>query len=485
MKHRHTKHRHTERPGIKRRFVHIIGIVAAVTLVGLAPTLQASLAGRIDRIIQSKAQRGNRFSIHVVHAETGRTLYAHQETTPRIPASNMKLIATAAALHYLGADYEYKTEVALLDDSLAVIGYGDPLLGDERIDPRHGRQPGWIFDDIVAALKEHGITTLQDIYVDGTFFDRQRIRPSWPADQLNRWYCAEISGLNYNDNCIRIEVRNRGSHTVVELDPPTRYVTVVNQVKATSRGASAVEALRTSRPNRVIVRGTCRTDQGFWLAIEDPTAFFGVLLYERLRAAGITIRGKLAEKYVRHDKRRRVIRTYPTPIRDVLERSNKNSLQVAAECLVKTISAENTVGRINGEWPHGLKLIERYLAGLGIPSDQVHLDDGSGMSRENRLTATAVTAVLLDRHRADDWPVFRESLAVGGVDGTLDDYFREPPYKGKIRGKTGYLSGVRSLSGYAETPNGTVIFSILTEYSRTSTWPAIRDIAKAVFDEAK
>ena len=468
---------------MRRRWAQMI-TVAVLAVVCWTPPLHASLAGRIERILQSTAQRENQFGIHVVDAETGRALYAHAETTPRIPASNMKLIATAAALHYLGPDYTFKTEVALLDGALVVIGYGDPLLGDERIDPRHGRPPGWVFDDIVGALKDRGITTLPDVFVDGTFFDRQRIRPSWPPDQLNRWYCAEISGLNYNNNCIRVEVHNKGSTTVVNLDPPTRYVTVVNQVKPTSRGASAVEGLRTDQPNRVIVRGVCRKSEGFWLAIEDPTAFFGVLLYERLQAAGIRVEGKLAEKYLRHDKRLEVLRTYPTPIREVLERSNKNSLQVAAECLVKTISAENTIGRINGEWPHGLRLIGRYLEGLGVPAEEFHLDDGCGMSRLNRLSPATVTAVLLDRYRSEDWPVFRDSLAVGGVDGTLDGYFREEPYKGRIRGKTGYLDGVRSLSGYAETPRGMVVFSILTEYPRTSTYAAIRDIVKAIFDEA-
>jgi D-alanyl-D-alanine carboxypeptidase/D-alanyl-D-alanine-endopeptidase (penicillin-binding protein 4) len=111
------------------------------------------------------------------------------------------------------------------------------------------------------------------------------------------------------------------------------------------------------------------------------------------------------------------------------------------------------------------------------------LDDGSGLSRENRLTTNAITKVLLDLYRSENWDLFRASLAVGGEEGTIDKYFNEARYRGKIVGKTGYISGVRSLSGVCLTSNGPYVFSILSNGPKGLSRDGINDIAKAIIDE--
>jgi D-alanyl-D-alanine carboxypeptidase/D-alanyl-D-alanine-endopeptidase (penicillin-binding protein 4) len=169
----------------------------------------------------------------------------------------------------------------------------------------------------------------------------------------------------------------------------------------------------------------------------------------------------------------------------VLPRCNKDSLNLAAEAFVKTISAENTTGRINGEWHHGHVLIGRYLNTLGVPDAEFTLDDGSGLSPKNKLTANALSKVLLSMYKSDKWKLYKASLAVGGVDGTLDGRFTESKYKGKIVGKSGYISGVRTLSGVATTPRGDYIFSILTRGGDVRTRQAINDIAEAIIDNIK
>ncbi|MBN1816996.1 MAG: D-alanyl-D-alanine carboxypeptidase/D-alanyl-D-alanine-endopeptidase [Sedimentisphaerales bacterium] len=460
-------------------------VFAALTGLSFAPDAQGSLTDRIRAITESARQRNTQFGIHIIHAESGRTVYTRNAEIPMIPASNMKAVVSAAALHYLGADYRFTTQIGLLDGSLAVIGYGDPLLGDEKTDLKRGRRIGWIFDDIMTALNERGISAVKHVYVDGTFFDDHPVCDNWPADQLNRWYCAEISGLNFNNNCVRMVVERSNSAIRVQTEPRTQFLTIINQVTAINSGSSAVEALRTTIPNKIIVRGKCRQGAGFDLAIEGPTAFFGVLLYERLRQEGIAITGNLAEKYIRHEKELEVIRTYQTPIKDVLDRCNKNSLGMAAECLVKTISAENTVGRVNGDWEHGLDLIGKYLKTLDISPSEFKLDDGSGLSRENRLSPRVLTTVLLQEYKSQHWPVYRSSLAIGGIDGTIKDYFQNPQYQGRIIGKTGYIDGVRSFSGYCFTGSGAFIFSILTENGNQYTRVDINSIAEAIVDEAQ
>ena len=177
-----------------------------------------------------------------------------------------------------------------------------------------------------------------------------------------------------------------------------------------------------------------------------------------------------------------VLREYQTGLGDCLARSNKNSLQLAAECLLKTISAKGIKGGGKGSWEQGRELVSRYLVEIGINDSEFHIDDGSGLSRANRLSANSITQVLLDVQRSGNWEFYKKSLAVGGVDGTIKKYFSEPKYKGRICGKTGFIDGVKSFSGACRTESGVYLFSILSNKSNGLTRGAINDIAKAIVD---
>ncbi|MHC4748673.1 MAG: D-alanyl-D-alanine carboxypeptidase, partial [Planctomycetota bacterium] len=193
--------------------------IAAVFTLCLCSFVKADLAKRIDDIISESLQKRVRFSIHIIDADSGSTVYDHDARELMIPASNMKIIVTAAALEYLGPDYEFKTKVGLCDDTLVVIGSGDPLLGDEKTDAGYGREPGWIFKDIAHTLKRKGIEAVEGIVVDSSIFDNQRVHPSWPAKDLNKWYACEVSGLNFNDNCVKISTKNIGGKIDVFIEP--------------------------------------------------------------------------------------------------------------------------------------------------------------------------------------------------------------------------------------------------------------------------
>jgi D-alanyl-D-alanine carboxypeptidase/D-alanyl-D-alanine-endopeptidase (penicillin-binding protein 4) len=456
-------------------------IVLAVFCI-VSPVLQASLAGRINSVVNSSSQKKVEFGIKVLDPTTGKTLYARNSQTPMIPASNMKIVASAAALERLGPDYKFTTRVGMLGNTLVVIGGGDPLFGDESTDARNDRKPGWVFGDIIAGIKALGITELDGIIIDSTFFDDNRVPETWPRDQLNRYYACETSGLNYNGNCIKLNVKRSGSSVKVSLDPATHYVKIVNQIKTSSR-TNAVGAYRTTTPNELIVKGYCSSQAGFDVAIERPASFFGFVLAEKLNAAGIEIRGDLTEQYIKNQPGINIFRTYTTPIADVLTRCNQDSFGLAAESLIKTISAENTAGRINGEWPHGLHQAQRFLNRAGIKDAEFTLADGSGLSRKDRLSANALATVLANIYKSNDWPLYKSTLAVGGMVGSspVRKYFTEKQYKGKVFAKSGTLDGVKALSGLCQTENGDIIFSIITNKADGNTRKAINDIVKAIF----
>jgi D-alanyl-D-alanine carboxypeptidase/D-alanyl-D-alanine-endopeptidase (penicillin-binding protein 4) len=459
----------------KRIFVMLFCCVFA------CPVALASISSRVKSIVSRKNLKNVDFGIVIADASDGGVYFEKNPHTPRIPASNMKVVTSAAALKILGADYQFKTAIALHGDTLVIIGGGDPLFGDSINDEKNGRKENWIFADIIKTLKARGLRSVSGIVVDSTFFDNCRVHPNWSPDELNRAYACEVSGLNFNQNCVSINVKRSGSAARVSITPSTSYIQIVNKVTLKSSGNSAVGAYRNGVPNKYILKGKCRKEAGFDVAIEGPAMFFGVVLSERLKAAGIKVAGSVSEKYIKNAPGIEIMKVYKTPLTDVLARCNKDSFNMAAESLVKTISAENTNGKINGEWQHGFSLIGRYLKQLKVESEQYNLDDGCGLSRQNKLSADAIAKVLFDVYHGDNRQLYIDTLAVGGVEGTTAKYFRESKYKGRIFAKTGYINGVRAFSGYVKTENGDYIFSILTQRGQSHVRAAINDIVKAIF----
>jgi D-alanyl-D-alanine carboxypeptidase/D-alanyl-D-alanine-endopeptidase (penicillin-binding protein 4) len=445
-----------------------------------------SLGGLTQRLVKAvgSQQDADAYSIQVVEPNSGTIVYSHNAHKPLMPASNMKVVTTAAALKYLGADFEYRTRVGWQNGALVVVGSGDPLLGDKSTDDRYGRETGWIFEKIVQALREQGITEVNDIVVDTTVFDDQRVHPSWRAEHYNKWYACEICGLNFNGNCIEVSAANLGNSVAVSIEPKTSFVQIINEVEPVTGGDSAIGANRTAQPNKIVVYGKCRNREGpFRVAIEQPAAFFGFCLAENLARAGITPKGRLLEKAVNVDAGFRPLVEFTTPLVDCVRRANTDSLGLAAEALLKTIDAHSKPDRKNGGWTGGRELIGKYLTDLGIPAEESIIDDGSGLSRHNRLTTYALSKILHDLYRSKNWELFQASLAVAGEEGTIDKYFNEAKYRGKIHAKTGYISGVRALSGVCLTNTGPYVFSILSNGPKGLSRDAINNVAKAIIDE--
>jgi len=435
----------------------------------------ASLQEKIEQIISRKDQKNVQYSIMVVNAQTGRPVFSHNPSTPLIPASNMKLVTSFAAMKRLGIDYSFTTKAGLINNKLVVVGGGDPLLG------LAGRD---FISRITEALKAQSIEKLDGIIIDSSIFDDERVNPNWPKTQLNMAYACEINGLNYNGNCIRIAAAKTGDEITLTKDPQTEFLRLINNVKPVTKGDSAIGSNRTRQENVIVVYGKCRQAASFDVAIEKPAAFFAQLLAKNLNRAGIQIQGPITEASVNQESMQ-IITQFNTPIMDVIRNCNKDSLGIAAECLLKTLAANTITGGRAGSWQGGRKAIEDYLTSLDIGKAEFYIDDGSGLSSVNKLSANVLTKVLLDAYRSDFWPGFRQTLAIGGVDGTIRKQFYKDRYRSRVFAKTGYISNVRSLSGLCIAADGDreYIFSIITNNANYPTRKAIFDIVEAIIDE--
>ncbi|MHC4194314.1 MAG: D-alanyl-D-alanine carboxypeptidase/D-alanyl-D-alanine-endopeptidase [Planctomycetota bacterium] len=289
-------------------------LLAALALsICFADVACADLAKQINGIVGRKSQKKVQFSIQIIKADSGKTVYRRDATKALIPASNMKIIISGAALEYLGPRYDYQTKVGLCNDTLVIVGSGDPLLGDEVTDTKYDRNPGWIFEDIVSVVKEKRVKGVRDIIVDSSIFDDQRVHTSWRKEELNRPYACEISGLNYNGNCIEVTARTVKGKVELSVTPASGYVKIINKCKPTSKRRNTVWCARPAGTNTITVLGECYKEWPVHVTVERPAAFFGYLLAEKLAKEGVNTEGKVIEGAAGRDCKFRLLRVYNTP----------------------------------------------------------------------------------------------------------------------------------------------------------------------------
>ena len=212
----------------------------AITLFGLLATAlllptgaRADLAGDIDAVVRDKLLDRADVGIDIVRLGDDKTIvpiYQMNPTAPLVPASNLKVVTTSAALEKLGADFRFRTRLLLHDGNLVVIGDGDPTLGDAELLKKVGWDVDTVFKAWAAALVKRQITSVHDLLIDDSVFDMQFLHPDWPADQTQKRYDAEIAGLNLNANCLDVYVRPIALGETVNFttDPVTAYATVQN-----------------------------------------------------------------------------------------------------------------------------------------------------------------------------------------------------------------------------------------------------------------
>jgi len=452
--------------------------------------------GRIRLLLNKPDNKKAEFSIHFRDTASGKTIFDFNADRSLKPASNMKLIISAAALDQLGPDFTYQTHFALWRRNLVVLASGDPLIGDPALAKRRGGDIFTVFQQILQQLRKRKINNISgDLLIDDTIFDDVRYHPAWPASQANNWYRAQVSALNFNDNCVDIDFTpTRPNQPVTfSLNPNTSYVKITNKCITVNSGSNKLGGLRTAPlgANNITLIGKCRNPQTIYIPVDRPSAYFGFVLAEYLLRHGIAVNGKLIIKKIRSDQGalpqpNDLLLTHCTPLRDVLRECNQRSLNLVAECLLKTLGAhtanqsKSTSTARQGSWQTGRLAVRCFLNKLKIDPDDYKIDDGSGLSHNNRLSARCITSVLTHIARKKNFKLYRESLATPSV-GTLAKRrrFRESVYKDRVFVKTGHITGAQALSGYCRTNSGRwLAFSIITNNHKNNPTGTIDAILK-------
>jgi len=458
-----------------------VPIIARVYLLRLALILSlvltqfalGDLQRQVESIVANSELNHGRVGICIIDTSTNETLVEIHANDSMIPASNQKLLTTGAALHVLGPSFSFQTKLLQDGKNLIVVGDGDPTLGDTEL----GGITDWSNEQSmldaelkpwINAVKNAGIRSVDTLYIDDRIFDQNFVHPSWPADQINHWYCAQVSGINYHLNVVHFfpsPIRGTKAN-LGNIAPYMPWLTIKNNTtsKTGKKESSSFWVARPPNSNNLTARGNVKTahTKPVKVAIHDPAMIFGNTLATALRANGISVSQikRVSTSAPPSQGKKLYVRT--TPISDALLRSNRDSYNLYAEVLLKRLAALAT-GR-PGTFDEGATVVEAAVTQRLSSNQHLTVADGSGMSRNNRVSPTTLARWLASFNIEEPTGnTLLRSLATPGT-GTLRSRFKDMQFDGAtIYAKSGYLRGVCTLSGYIVFENGRLplVFSIL------------------------
>jgi PBP4 family serine-type D-alanyl-D-alanine carboxypeptidase len=391
-------------------------------------------------------------SIKVTSLNSGEILYALNSQKRLMPASNNKLYTCAAALANLGSDTIFETAIYQEGNNLILKGGGDPDFSLEQLDS-------------LAQIISSQIESVDTLFVDESLMDTLHYGEGWMWDEGSWWYAAPISALSLNDNCVEFYFHpgKLGQPVPVSTNPVTNYIQVDNQ-SITVNDPVDIQKFKIERDwagqtNKFNISGELMdfsTPDTLIRNIVNPPLFAGTVLKEMLAEKGTRIKivstgngSKNAKLLVSHN-------SYSL-LQSALNLMNESD-NLTAELLVKTMGISK---EYPGNWNDGIKTVKTFLAdSAGIDTSSIRIADGSGVSRYNLTSANHFIQLLTYMYTSPFKDDFLYVLPMGGFKGTLED--RLESTGSKIRAKTGGLSGVSCLSGYAFSPQyGPLAFSIL------------------------
>lgn len=452
---------------MRRRYATIV--VAALMVIGYAQSLQAE----IDALLSAEWLRFGYCGVVVRDLQTGETLYQRDAERMLIPASNMKLVVSAAALHLLGAEYRFRTRV-WARGALSADGTlrGDLILqglGDATLEWRD-------LEAMAQQVHKAGVRRVQGyLLYDDSWLDAERYGFGWNIDDEPFGYQAQMSALCVERNAVRLYAKPApqvGAPALLRIEPDTDYLEIVNRTRTVASGSSntRLSATRTRARNQLIVEGTIAQDSAELLvgrySVENPSHYAAHLFAQALRSAGVVIERGIVPNLVplpakpdTNSNLRMLVEHRSPPMREVVALINKPSDNLITEITLKVIGKEQ---RGIGTTEAGIQAVRAFLQQAGLEVGAVHIADGSGLSRINGISPENLVRLLEFMHRSPHAEAFRASLPIYGVDGTLRNRLRDTPVQGNGFAKTGSLYRVSSLSGYLRTKSGrTLAFAIV------------------------
>ncbi len=472
----------------------------------------------IRQILSDPAVSRAHWGISVVTL-AGRPVYALNDAQFFQPASNAKLFTTAAALALVPSSATWTTNVVtsgsidsgVLAGDVRILGAGDPTMSG-RTYPWDGRTerpnpPLAALENLADQIVASGVKTITgDVIGDDSWFVFERYGGSWAWDDLQWDYGAPVSALTVNDNVIYLNVTAgpaaptnalppAGSEgdtaqaaTVVAWNPDVPYYKLENSLTLAGPGVATHSGIDRAPGSLDIRLFGSITANGMHegLAVEDPAQFAATALRQMLLARGVNVAGGAkawhrlptdTEDYRAEVSQVVVLRpldltTIAPPVAGLKVLATHVSPPLAEDVTITNKVSQNLhaelmqrlLGRLEGQdgsIAQGARVVRQFLINAGVDPGDFLFYDGSGLSADDLITPRAATTLLAYAARQPWGEIYKSSLPIGGVDGSLSGRFAGA-MKGKVFAKTGTLSEVNALSGYLTAASGrTLVFSVI------------------------
>jgi len=481
------------------------------------PRTLAELLSRIQEVVRQPALEAGFFAVKIVSLDTGQVIYEQNANKFVRPASNMKLYTVAAALDRLTPDFHYMTSVYArekVDDGkikgdLVIYGRGDPSFAARFNNGDYFKGINDLADRIVAA----GVKRVKgDLVGDESYFNGAPLGGGWEWEDLQWADGAQVSALTINDNVIDLTVKpsEKPGAPLVVTTKPGPFMAIANRGTTSAKGGkSDLRLYRAVGATVLEISGSLPVgDDGFVgkVAIPDPALAFVTMLRDALVKRGVKIDGRTRTIDARSGGSivpvglLALVKTSETPgpieiarlpsvpFSAIAAQTLKPSQNLYTELILRTLddrlvenkslnSTANPVGQpvmkdaVNRTSEEGgLIAVRDFLRQAGVNESDLVINDGSGLSRNDMITANATVQLLtfMSKHRY--FAQFRDALPIAGVDGTLRTRMAGTPAEGNLRAKTGSLSSVASLSGYVTTAAGEhLVFSMMLNNYRSAS----------------
>jgi len=445
-------------------------IIVMLGLLGYLTTFCAfagsqNLSTEIDRIVNSTHADLN-VGIHIKSMQYGDTLYTKNQYRSFVPASILKIFTAESALLYLGPHYKFSTRFVtdakeishgIIRGNLYLVHSGDPSLTYYDI------------EDMMTALKAQHIQQITgNVYIDNSAYDQEIYAPGWVWNDRRFCYAAPISASIINHNCLnfRLTPAKVVGHTA-NIVENSGSVVQNNVITKPSNNRSCYIRLGSGNNNLLVVSGCMpkgRYSQGVSSVVTDVMYYNKVLLTKLFDRFGIRVKGNITAGTA--PKNSTLLTAHDSePLTALITDMLKKSDNVIAGSLFKKLGEIYT--KRPGSWENGSNAVTQILAQqMGVNISQMRLSDGSGLSRYNLITPAQMMHVLdFAYHHHETNYDFISALPVAGVDGTLKHRLRNVAWK--IRAKTGTMSGVVALAGYAMNKQKEPIAFVIIVNGRT------------------
>ncbi len=431
-----------------------------------AQTESDYVKAKLDSLVNVDYFKTCLVSVDAYDLTTNTPIYSANEKYLLTPASNEKVLTTAAGLLFLGENYNFSTSVYYTGQIKDSVCSGDLYFVG-------GMDPDFTSADLsfmVKKVKELGINKIAgNVYGDVSAMDSVFWGAGWMWDDDPSMDFPYLSPLIINDASVKISYQpgELGKAPIVEVTPKSSYYSIENNAITSSEKGKRFFVTRDwlNRNNKFIVGGNMKVDSEpdyETINLYNSAAYFLTLACEELNAQGIKVPIIVKTKALPIEAEH--IYTFDRPFGQVIVNLNKTSDNLSAEMTLRAMALKYYGKPALAE--NGVKLIDSLIVLSGKNPNNYSIVDGSGVSRYNLLSAELLNGVVkyIYQNNPDLFKILYNSFPVGGVDGTLRSRMKNKTVFSNVHAKTGTLSGVSSLTGYMNTKNGHILsFSIITQ----------------------